>query len=406
MLSIISEDQITVDDHGQTGTQSRRPLSQYLAADVSNNLINPTHPQTYATLEAELASITAIIDSLHVLQVFKRRKRNHHIPVSTLPPEILSEVFITCMDEYETSDFKEPPSTTLPLIFGQVCHFWRTVSQNTPQIWNVVHCHISQPQNLHTQATMLLQWLNRSKSLPLTIKLSFLDEEAWISRNSPTDIIDVVLQFSDRWRNVDMVLPISWYGRLRSAQFNSLEVLHIRPPGPVKYYGKRLRGFSNAPKLRIISYDSFFLRYLDLPWMKLTNASIGGPSIDEVLEFVSRCPDLMHLHIIDPTVDQGTFPVALRTHFSLQNLSFTMHHNEGDFIPPNFVINLLKTPFLQSISVELLPTDNNSPLPSIAALIKRSNCQLIQVTILGPQLDEEEVIHFLGDNEPVLRVLN
>ncbi|KAF5328873.1 hypothetical protein D9619_011456 [Psilocybe cf. subviscida] len=404
---ISSEDQITVKDSGWTGSPSPQPLFQYLATDVSTQLINSGRPRTCAALDAELASVTAIIEGLQVLQVFKRKLRNRCMPILTLPPEILSQIFIAGFNDYATYDFEEPRSTALPLDFGQVCTFWRTVLQNTPQLWNVVHCHVWKPENSHIQAAVLLQWLNRSKSLPLTLKISFKNEDDWISRSSPSAIIDTFLQFSDRWQNVNIILPISWYGRLRLAPFSSLEVLHLRPPGPVKYFGKMLRGFSRAPKLAIISYDTFFLRYLDLPWMNLTSATIGGPSIDEALEFVARCPDLTCLHLIDPTVDQGTFPVALRTHFFLKHLSFSIRQSADDIISPNTIIDLLKTPFLQSIMITLPSTDNDSPLPSITRLVMRSKCQLLtHVTVHGPHLDEEEIIYFLGESQPVLRVVN
>lgn len=314
---ISSEDQIMVRDPGQTGSSSLWPLFEYLAADVSSQLINSKNPQTYATLEAEMALVTAIMESLQALQVFKHQLCNHCMPISTLPPEILLQIFIAGFNSYATSGFEKQHSTTLPLIFGQVCTFWRTVSQNTTELWNLVHCHIWNPQNLHIQAAILLQWLNWSKSLPLTLRISFKNEEDWIARGSPSTIINTLLQFSDRWQNVNIIVPISWYDCLTSAWFNSLEVLHLHSPRPVKYFRKMLRGFSNAPKLAIISYNTFFLCYLDLPWMNLTDTTISVPFIDDALEFVAHCTNITNLHIINPTTDEGTFPVALRTYFFL-----------------------------------------------------------------------------------------
>ncbi|KAJ6608263.1 hypothetical protein B0H10DRAFT_1711402, partial [Mycena sp. CBHHK59/15] len=52
-------------------------------------------------------------------------------PVLSLPPEITSEIFIHCLP----SGFLKPSTRKAPLLFTQICHRWRLIALETPELW-------------------------------------------------------------------------------------------------------------------------------------------------------------------------------------------------------------------------------------------------------------------------------
>ncbi|KAJ7764258.1 hypothetical protein B0H16DRAFT_1799654 [Mycena metata] len=93
-------------------------------------------------------------------------------PIRRIPPEILGEIFRLCdrmevEDRFSETDIADPAAA--PLILGHVCSFWRTVSQNTPQLWDRVclRSNVITPHTLQFIRTLF----GRSRSLPLNVQI-------------------------------------------------------------------------------------------------------------------------------------------------------------------------------------------------------------------------------------------
>ncbi|KAJ7068769.1 hypothetical protein C8F01DRAFT_963465, partial [Mycena amicta] len=57
-------------------------------------------------------------------------------PVLTLPPEILSEIFLHCLLEPDQPVPKlNPERPRAPLLLLQICRTWRNVAIGTPRLW-------------------------------------------------------------------------------------------------------------------------------------------------------------------------------------------------------------------------------------------------------------------------------
>ncbi|TFK68996.1 hypothetical protein BDN72DRAFT_640983 [Pluteus cervinus] len=82
--------------------------------------------------------------------------RNALLPISSLPNEVLSNVFLTC---------RRQPSTDRPdmqglLTLTWVCHRWRDIALSNPSLWTYIG-----PENFHWAA----ECLSRSKEAPLEV---------------------------------------------------------------------------------------------------------------------------------------------------------------------------------------------------------------------------------------------
>nr|GAT57132.1 predicted protein [Mycena chlorophos] len=76
-------------------------------------------------------------------------------PTLSLPPELLSEIFIHCLpaagvDSSSTND------TQAPLLLTQVCKTWKRVALSTPQLWTALNCNFDSES-----------WADRGSSMPL-----------------------------------------------------------------------------------------------------------------------------------------------------------------------------------------------------------------------------------------------
>lgn len=101
--------------------------------------------QQSVSLDVEFATTKRERDSLH----------NSIAPISSLPNEILAEIFTTGQDEFYD---------TFGILVSHVTHHWREVALDTSALWATIHRHIQQ-QKLDVIAV----YLTRSKQIPIHI---------------------------------------------------------------------------------------------------------------------------------------------------------------------------------------------------------------------------------------------
>jgi len=133
---------------------------------------------------------------------------NTHIalvaPIRRLPPEILSEIFIHCMSP-NSFDCKLYDSRNLdkaPLLLGQVCSRWRSISLSTPRLWTSFTLTI-RPKYLKSDVILAKTWLRRAGACPLSIRL----ESSGRYQNAMRPLMQVFVLHSERWQNVYLSLP-------------------------------------------------------------------------------------------------------------------------------------------------------------------------------------------------------
>ena len=88
-----------------------------------------------------------------------------------LPDELLSEMFIFCLDEWPS------PSNIdkAPLVFGRVCRRWRNIACNTPRLWSRLWFHNhGRVQIPLIQERVASLWLSRSGAAPFSLYIQQL----------------------------------------------------------------------------------------------------------------------------------------------------------------------------------------------------------------------------------------
>ncbi|GLB40777.1 hypothetical protein LshimejAT787_0806480 [Lyophyllum shimeji] len=247
-----------------------------------------------------------------------------------LPFEVLQEIFIHCLpgERNAAMSIREAP-----LLLGQVCRAWRSVSQCTPRLWASIHIPIpcaligdAIPESRKAASArneLVKAWLERSGSCPLSISLAeiFANETSpdfHVLSNAGADVMATLAQFSRRWRRVEFSCSSSAFQTLMAVSREDVPMLESLS---IECIQDRQKEFSKsaflAPRLRTVrlSHMPGDISDYRLDWSNITELFVDdhGSSTErepyvhhkitlpKAWELLSRCQNLVRctLHIND-----------------------------------------------------------------------------------------------------------
>ncbi|KAJ6496257.1 hypothetical protein C8R45DRAFT_823327, partial [Mycena sanguinolenta] len=94
-------------------------------------------------------------------------------PVSTLPPDITSYIFLHCLP---THGRVTPSPAAAPLLLAQICRHWRQIALSTCRLWSSLYIDPGDGTKriVEDRVRMLLEtWFSRAKGTPLSLGLNF-----------------------------------------------------------------------------------------------------------------------------------------------------------------------------------------------------------------------------------------
>ncbi|KAF8871582.1 hypothetical protein BD779DRAFT_1478115 [Infundibulicybe gibba] len=153
-------------DGGRSGAGERSACQRYSDATVSNiEALDEEKRALHGVLDAlreyrarEERTIEVTIANIH-------RRRNGLIPISRLPPEILSQIFVLHA-KLEPLKWTEAALTSIG-----VCKQWRQIGLDCPELWSFFDDH---------SVAWMAKMMERSHSVPLTV--SIIKQEDMSSR--------------------------------------------------------------------------------------------------------------------------------------------------------------------------------------------------------------------------------
>lgn len=221
----------------------------------------------------------------------------HHTGVyelRRLPPEILSIIFLYCLNsrwqdpEWPLRSSSHPSLDTTPLLLGRICRRWRAVTLSTPQLWAHLSLNLTPETSSNVEALADL-WLSRGGSCALTVRLVY---EGTI--HMPT-IIHQIASHCERLEHLAIWslyhTEITEFSVMRN-RVPSLKVLELDG----YEWSSALDTFEFAPNLRkiVIGYLSEILFTLLLPWQQVTVLIIKDLlSTGVCLKALHGCPNLV-----------------------------------------------------------------------------------------------------------------
>ncbi|KAK7001325.1 hypothetical protein R3P38DRAFT_3048515 [Favolaschia claudopus] len=289
-------------------------------------------------IDTEIADLHNAIDALltekATLRSYIRAHRTLIAPIRRIPPEILSEIFVTCLPKERNCVMS---ATEAPMLLGRVCSSWRSLSHSIPRLW--CRLHIVEPE-LNSAWTQLVweqkyvqradaakTWLERSGPYPLSISLTGSDEDRRAMVNSQSSgttaaILQVLIPFAHRWQNISVQASPADLECLLSISEQDVPMLtrlHIhRVPSPAGPMQLPALQFLNGRQIAHCSFSGSHGRnILSLPvrWSQLRSLSIGGNgrslTTEAAVKVLSRCPrletcELTIVHMSPPSASTAT----------------------------------------------------------------------------------------------------
>ena len=245
---------------------------------------------------------TQIRKEQSALRLFISKHRALISLIRKIPTDILQEIFIACLPIAHNHVMSrwEPP-----MLLTQICSSWRNVAHATPQLWKSIHIAVpynklrrytSEHPNFSSTAVehdrrseAVVEWLTRSAAYPLDISLGHL--EASTVDGFYYKIIDSLIRFSERWREVRLSGPYQALAPIASLPPSKVPLLEtlslncspIYPAVELDFQSVWITsGILKAPNLRDFSLWLAHLNgdvtRLPINWSQLTNIALEGSS--------------------------------------------------------------------------------------------------------------------------------
>jgi len=284
--------------------------------------------------------------------------RNAYTPSSVLFNELLSQIFTGCMPERGVTVCLESSLHEAPMLLCHVCSKWCSVVFSTPQLWNCLIVATvcpklpPHPTYSHTLITLVQEWFDRAKSLPVSLQFalhfayfaqSFV-EKVVDDENVPYKLIHTLsghLSFLDLamgWtphylrvlcHEVEEHFPLLESLILRCTMFGQCEMWFLwRCRQPITV-------FQDARKLkRVVMYYLIFVDDIGnvlFPWEQLTHFIISEKVMHGVMEdLLQSCMYLQQGMFNLSSVPQPIPSCAVETvHHHLVDLTITTTMDES-----------------------------------------------------------------------------
>ncbi|KAG1882607.1 hypothetical protein F4604DRAFT_343344 [Suillus subluteus] len=251
---------------------------------------------------------TEIDDELEALEERKRAlrtRRNTHSPISSIPPELLSTIFVFHVQQTQSRYSPDNPNILSWRIIGRICRHWREIALGTPELWATPFLNCSKATD---------EMLTRSKMAPLNLK---------IGRRYRMDCIQKALMHMER---LEVVSLLFLHGDTAGCRciMEFINKLSSRSAPKLRSLALEV-GNRQTPRIAIPIYFpapnlcNLRIKHCDLSWASsvLTGLTVLDikkispeclPTLDELISALRRMPALHTLVLEDalPTLSSHT----------------------------------------------------------------------------------------------------
>ncbi|KAF8902201.1 hypothetical protein CPB84DRAFT_872796 [Gymnopilus junonius] len=329
----------------------------------------------------------ALENLLHQRQAVKASiNQRHKSLVDRVPLEIVCNIFELYVTKPADSyiDIEGPNGQTFvltrktplpsPLPLGAICQTWRHIAWSTPRLWTSAFVDISVTEDSDAaleetykfKAQMLSEWISRSGSLPLSIRI-VCGEVAPYGQTLRVvqPIFDIVSINSRRCKELDLKLPARLTNRLilspQSSGYQVLERLRIFNTSDDIHPTEFSSGAGQvliAPKVLDLNFVP--LHELAISWNNVTEVTAVLTAQSEVFELLRYAPKLQvcklsvhfpdfpavnHPHLLHPklrVLDILSDPTGvILSHLTLPAIEHLVYDLKGRLFPTDLVLAFL-----------------------------------------------------------------
>ncbi|KAJ7639193.1 hypothetical protein FB45DRAFT_1055353 [Roridomyces roridus] len=336
--------------------------------DTFNSLLSPSSVRTAKTpptspLVSEAAvqsdsmlpanALLSQVDASQTLQTHSTKE--HHSIISSLPPEIMSAIFIYCLPT-ERFGRNAVNFAEAPLLLSRVCSRWRQIALSTAALWQELDIRLRRRQ----VANIVEAWLARARNYPLSVTFQcparyLIDStkfyETFRRHASGMQSLELEGIDSEDWR---IAGPI---------EFPLLRNLSIMPSVGI---------FRIAPHLSQVHLERIPTRAVALPWQQLQKFTAEFYELSDCLDALQLMPNLVECAF---SVFCASLPERERLlHSHIRSLTLFKSKDigisdeqleEDDFARSAQLLDYITFPNLESLELDELNVEFDvGPVPS------------------------------------------
>ncbi|KAG7447069.1 uncharacterized protein BT62DRAFT_101498 [Guyanagaster necrorhizus] len=296
-------------------------------------------------------------------------------PIDSLPPEILSEIFLFAI----TRPYRMFGDLYRgPWLLGRVCRRWRDTAWSCAALWSSFSVHWPEHGKEDVGERLLMDALRHTghKGLSMTILLS---------NDFPNAIIQGLVRHSSQWEDVHIPTPscLPWtqltLSNPPSLHLPSLKSLVVGRQPTVDSLAAILSMFSHTPNLRSFKFNIYHTRSdfdpsaIGVPWWQLTSlVMVLGPMRD--------CPVEASIKVLRLCSNLETLREETILHSVPESIMVTLPRLGSLSVRSPEILYYLVCPALEHLSI--LPRyDAPFSIPPLSQLIAHSRCQLRSLDI-------------------------
>ncbi|KAF7293328.1 F-box domain-containing protein [Mycena chlorophos] len=297
--------------------------------------------------------------------------------LSTLPREILSNIFVFSLDGDAS-----PSASKSPLVLLCVCRLWRDVALGTPQLWTEVKWKLSEENSGGMRPEHLAAWVARAGSLALSLTIVVPDGHP--EGENPTllpKLSELLKKSVVAHLDTAIALALLFDASARSAPFfATLQSLRARVTTDtlnLLVSCAALNHLSLLPTRTTFGESAVFslLKPLKMVFGRLASLEIGDCiSYGDLGDILQNCPLLLALGVSlhHPEVAQDDSILEYGTHESLLALRLAFEDGEASRSRTESLRHL-EFPQLQSLTLDI----DYGCSETLATMLEESLCPAI-----------------------------
>ncbi|KII94353.1 hypothetical protein PLICRDRAFT_36606 [Plicaturopsis crispa FD-325 SS-3] len=305
-------------------------------------------------------------------------------PISTLPIEILGEIFHWC--QWGQCDYHSitPPLRHAPLVLCDVCHLWRDVALSLPALWSCVQL-TQLPVEDPSGDAFSSGWHRSVWDVKSVIVDSLPPLLPWLRRNA--SYLALLLPFDFDF-DFARAISASAASGVETLQYHAQ---NLSPGASISVWN--LAGA--AAGLRRHERDDWIL---DAPWSQLEHVCIAAPVTTAfVTDFFSCSQNLQSVQLELSARSVPSWSFRAFTGHALTSLVLTVDADTPSFI---YLLDALTLPALRTLKIKCaLPHQTAMvpimPMPALFSLFARSRPPLTHLTLSLPSATEAELVQCL-----------
>ncbi|KAK7017386.1 F-box domain-containing protein [Favolaschia claudopus] len=284
-------------------------------------------------------------------------------PVSKIPHEIISEIFLQFLPTYPLCP--ELAGWYSPTVLTHICSQWRQIALSTPQLWRAINSSGYAVGEIH----IINDWLGRCGSCPLSLEIRPAENE----RKGLLGVLDSQCAHIEHLKIVGSPIVLT----LLDSAMPGLRHLHLD-----LWAGSRSIKLTMAPLLRTAVLVDAACTVVQLPWGQLTALALRFGSPKEFCSILRQAPNLVHCAL---ELKAYYNDEVVRPEVNLPLLRSLVLKSPPQNVDSKMIRSLV-APALRilKVSEQCITTLDQNPLQPLSSFISKSTCKLDELCIIYP----------------------